>query len=88
MIAEREPIFLERARHYFENWDEIYDEWVAKATGCIERLKAMHFEPLAEREPDRTVFEHRGTSTAFDLLASYSRSSRTATRWPTTTSRC
>ena len=59
MIAEREPIFLERARHYFENWDEIYDEWVAKATDCIERLKDMHFEPLAEREPERTVFEHR-----------------------------
>ena len=33
----------------------------------------MHFEPLGEREPDRTVFEHRGTTTAFDLLTSYSR---------------
>jgi pyruvate,water dikinase len=73
MMAEREPVFLERARHYFENWDEIYDNWVKKATGCIDRLKAMHFEPLEEREPDRTVFEHRGTSTAYDLLANYSR---------------
>jgi pyruvate,water dikinase len=25
MIAEREPIFAERARHYFENWDGIYE---------------------------------------------------------------
>ena len=73
MIAEREPIFLERARHYFEHWDEIYGEWVTKATGCIERLKNMHFEPLGEREPERTVFEHRGTTTAYDLLANYSR---------------
>jgi pyruvate,water dikinase len=72
-IAAKEPIFLERARHYFENWDEIYDKWVAKATDCIKRLKAMHFEPLAEREPDATVFESRGTSTAFDLLTQYSR---------------
>ena len=61
MIAEREPIFLERARHYFENWDEIYDKWVAKATDCIERLKQMSFSPLAEREPESTVTSARGT---------------------------
>src|ERR1700682_1660521 len=42
-IAEKEPIFRERVSHYFENWDDIYDKWVAKATDCIERLKAMHF---------------------------------------------
>ncbi|MGC9961108.1 MAG: PEP-utilizing enzyme [Acidimicrobiales bacterium] len=73
MIAEREPVFLERARHYFENWDEIYDKWVAKATDCIERLKKMSFSPLAEREPLSTVTSARGTTTAFDLLTSYSR---------------
>ncbi len=73
MIAEREPIFAERARHYFENWDGIYERWVDKATGCIERLKAMHFEPLADREPTETVLSARGTTTAFDLLGAYSR---------------
>ena len=60
-IAAKEPIFLERARHYFENWDAIYDKWVGKATDCIERLKAMRFEALAEREPEATVLEARGT---------------------------
>ena len=25
---KRAPIFAERARHYFENWDGIYDQWV------------------------------------------------------------
>jgi pyruvate, water dikinase len=72
-IAEREPIFQQRARHYFENWDDIYEQWVLKATDCIERLKAIRFEPLAEREPDETVFTARGTTTAFDLLTRYSR---------------
>jgi len=72
-IAAKEPVFLERARHYFENWDEIYDKWVGKATDCIERLKAMRFEPLAEREPEATVLEARGTSSAYELLAQYSR---------------
>jgi pyruvate, water dikinase len=73
MIAEREPVFLERARHYFEHWDEIYDNWVAKATDCIERLKAIRFEPLPDREPMETVLQARGTTTAFDLLTTYSR---------------
>ena len=72
-IAELQPVFLERARHYFENWDEIYDKWVTKALDCVERLKAMRFAPLAEREPMETVLGARGTTTAFDLLASYSR---------------
>jgi pyruvate, water dikinase len=72
-MAEREPIFAERARHYFENWDDIYAKWVTKATDCIERLKAIRFEPLPEREPLETVLAARGTTTAFDLLSSYSR---------------
>jgi pyruvate, water dikinase len=72
-IAEREPVFAERARHYFENWDEIYDNWVAKATNCIERLKAIEFRPLPDREPIDTVRQARGITTAFDLLATYSR---------------
>jgi len=73
MAAEREPVFLERARHYFDHWDDIYDNWVAKAEDCIERLKAIRFEPLPEREPTETVLSHRGTTTAFDLLSTYSR---------------
>ena len=73
MIAEREPIFAERARHYFENWDAIYDQWVTKAVGCIERLKQMEFSPLPAVEPIETVLESRGTGVAFDLLTGYSR---------------
>ncbi len=73
MRAEREPVFLERARHYFDHWDEIYDNWVTKATDCIDRLKAITFSPLPDREPMETVLRARGTTTAFDLLATYSR---------------
>jgi pyruvate,water dikinase len=72
-VAEREPVFARRARHYFENWDGIYSAWVAKATGCIDRLKEITFTPLGEREPEETVLEHRGTTTAFAMLSTYSR---------------
>ncbi len=73
MVREREPVFQERARYYFENWDATYDNWVDKATNCIERLKAMDFVALPAREPIETVFSTRGTTSAFDLLAAYSR---------------
>jgi pyruvate, water dikinase len=72
-IAAREKVFAQRARYYFENWDELYDKWVAKATDCIERLKAIAFRPLTDLEPIETVLQARGTTTSFDLLATYSR---------------
>jgi pyruvate,water dikinase len=72
-IAQRAEEFTRRAGHYYENWDEIYEQWVGKATDCIERLKAIRFAPLPEREPESRVFEHRGLYSSYDLLTSYSR---------------
>ncbi|MDQ1360075.1 MAG: pyruvate, water dikinase [Acidimicrobiaceae bacterium] len=73
MVAQREPIFQERARYYFENWDDIYTTWVDKAKDCIERLKSMHFLELPDCEPAETVFQTKGTTSSFELLTSYSR---------------
>src|SRR6267154_2002083 len=47
-IEARVPVFLERAGYYYENWDEIYDNWVAKAEDCIARLIAIELKPLPE----------------------------------------
>ncbi|OZM75407.1 PEP-utilizing enzyme [Pseudonocardia sp. MH-G8] len=70
-IAQRAQEFTVRAGHYYENWDEIYEQWVAKATDCIERLKAIRFAPLPGMEPADRVFEHRGLYSSYDLLKSY-----------------
>ena len=70
-VAKRAQDFAVRAGHYYENWDEIYEQWVAKATGCIERLKAIRFAPLPEMEPETSVFEHRGVYSTYQLLTSY-----------------
>ncbi len=72
-LAERGEIFASRAGHYFENWDEIYENWKDKAKDCIERLKAIEFEPLPEYEHEKHVFSHRGLYSSYDLLTSYSR---------------
>lgn len=71
-IAARAGDFEVRAGHYYENWDEIYEQWVAKATDCIERLKQISFTPLPEKEPESAVFSHRGLYSTYDLLTSYS----------------
>ena len=70
-VAQRAEDFAVRAGHYYENWDEIYDQWVAKATGCIDRLKAISFAPLPDMEPMASVVEHRGVYSTLELLRSY-----------------
>jgi pyruvate,water dikinase len=72
-IEERVPVFLERAGFYYDNWDELYERWVAKAEDCIRRLREITFEPLPDLEPMETVKSGRGLTTGYDLLASYSR---------------
>lgn len=73
VIEQRQQHFTRRAGHYFENWDEIYANWKEKATGCIERLKALSFKPLPDYEHEHHVFGHRGLYSSYDLLTSYSR---------------
>jgi pyruvate,water dikinase len=70
-IGERAEIFSRRAGHYFENWDEIYEQWVVKATDCIKRLEAIEFAPLPATEPEASVTGHRGLYSSYDLLTSY-----------------
>jgi pyruvate,water dikinase len=73
LIEQRQQHFTRRAGHYFENWDEIYANWKEKATGCIERLKALSSKPLPDYEHEQHVFGHRGLYSPYDLLTSYSR---------------
>lgn len=72
-VAERQEYFARRAGHYYENWDTIYENWIAKAKDCIERLKTIHFSPLPPYEHEEHVLGHRGVYSSYDLLTSYSR---------------
>ena len=89
MAAEREPVFLERARHYFDHWDEIYDNWVAKADGLH---RAAEGHPLRAAAGARAHRDGAAAIAAPPRRSTCSRctavTSKTCTRWPTTTSRC
>jgi pyruvate, water dikinase len=73
LIAKRAEMFTRRAGHYYENWDEIYRNWIGKAEDCIRRLRALEIRDLPEAEPEAVVFSHRGLTSSFDLLATYNR---------------
>jgi pyruvate,water dikinase len=73
LIEERVATFMKRAGYYYENWDRLYDQWIAKAEDCIQRLIGIEMTRLPEVEDERFVTEGRGLMTAFDLLTSYSR---------------
>ena len=72
-LAARAPVFAARAQDYFANWDEIYDAWVAKATDCIERLKAISFVPPPDVEPDSVIEQRQALTSVWHLLAAYNR---------------
>ena len=71
VIAARVEVFERRAGYFFEHWDEIYSAWIKKAEDCIERLKAIEFEPLPELEPESSVTEHPGVYSSWHLLKRY-----------------
>jgi pyruvate,water dikinase len=73
LIARRAELFTRRAGHYYENWDQIYREWIVKAEDCIQRLIALEIKDLPEVEPEEGVFSHRGLTSGYDLLAVYNR---------------
>ena len=47
-IPDRVPHFMERAGHYFGNWNELLNNWDKKVRGVIAELEALKFEPLPE----------------------------------------
>jgi len=72
-VAERQEYFTRRAGHYYENWDEIFENWKVKAKDCIDRLKQIEFTPLPEYEKEEYVMGHRGLYSSHDLLCKYNR---------------
>jgi Phosphoenolpyruvate synthase/pyruvate phosphate dikinase len=73
LIEERADYFNRRAGYYFENWDQIFQDWKTKAEGCIDRLRAIEFTPLPEYEPEASVTGHKGVYSSLELLQKYNR---------------
>jgi len=71
-IPARAAEFAARAGHYYERWDEIYEEWKVKVVAALERIKGIRFQPLPELEDMEVVTSHRGYSTGYQMVHDFS----------------
>ena len=71
-ITERIADFIERAGHYYENWDELYSGWMLKVKDLIAQLSALDFGPLPVVEDvDTVVKSGAGVGSGYRLVQSY-----------------
>ncbi|CAN5804054.1 PEP-utilizing enzyme [soil metagenome] len=72
-VEARIPQFMERAGHYFANWDNLYAAWLDKVKANIAELEAIDFSPLPDAEDLDVVTSGRGIGSGWDLQAEYHR---------------
>ena len=72
-IESRVPEFMERAGHYFGNWDSLYDSWLGKVKANIDEIANIDFSPLPEIEPLEVVTSGQGFGTGYQIQANYHR---------------
>jgi pyruvate, water dikinase len=72
-IEARVPQFLQRAGHYFQNWDSLLQNWHGKLGDTIAELESLDFQALPDAIPVDDVLAGKGTGPATELLGSYDR---------------
>ena len=70
-IEARIPQFLDRAGHYYMNWDSLLANWKTKVMATIAELDAIEFEELPEVVDVDWVKEGRGLDNTYDLFNRY-----------------
>ncbi len=73
-IEERAANFMDRAGHYFMNWDDLYDKWMIKIRELVAELESLDFAPLPEIEDaDEVVKSGAGLGTGYLIQDNYHR---------------
>ena len=70
-IGSRVPHFMERAGHYYKNWDALEAKWKVKMEATIRELEALPIPRLADMEPMSVVTDALGESKGYHLLKNY-----------------
>ena len=73
LIPARVPQFMERAGHYFQNWDSLLDNWMKKVRANIADMEALSFEKLPESVPLEWVKDGVGLDNTYFLMETYDR---------------
>jgi pyruvate, water dikinase len=72
-IPARVPEFLERAGHYFGNWESLLENWHTKIRGVIGELEAIRFEPLPDRVAISDITSGKGLDPHLEFTHNYNR---------------
>ena len=70
-IGSRVPHFMERAGHYYKNWDALEAKWKVKMEATIRELEGLKIPRLADMEEMSVVTEVLGESQGYHLLKNY-----------------
>jgi pyruvate,water dikinase len=70
-IERRAAEFGVRAGHYFQNWDNLYEDWVERVKKQINAVKAIEIPEFGEFESLEYVTVTHGNTQANTLLANY-----------------
>jgi pyruvate, water dikinase len=71
LIPGRVPQFLQRAGHYFQNWDSLLDNWHKKVRANIVDLEALKFEKLPDVVPLEWITGGVGLDNTYGMMESY-----------------
>ena len=70
-IAERVAEFTSRANFYYENWEQLYDQWKDKMRALIAEAQALPSPVLPAYEPEATFRQGNAVAASHDLLKIY-----------------
>ncbi len=73
-IGARVEAFMQRAGHYFMNWNDLYDKWMVKIRDLVAEMEALHIEPLPDIENfEEVVASGKGSGSGYALIDAYYR---------------
>ena len=70
-IGARVPHFMERAGHYFMNWNDLLANWKVKVKDMIAQMNAISFTELPDVVPVEWVKEGRGLDNTNAIFEAY-----------------
>lgn len=72
-IEARVPVFMDRAGHYFSNWNDLLENWEKKVRDNIDALEAISFAPLPDMISDEWFKAGHGTDDSSAMMADWDR---------------
>ncbi|MBI1376470.1 MAG: hypothetical protein GC157_03160 [Frankiales bacterium] len=70
-IPARAEQFMQRAGHYFVNWNQLYENWLVKIRDLVKGMEALEFSPLPDVEPLEVVTSGAGKGAGGQIQANY-----------------